>query len=378
MKSYDYLIIGGGVSGVTAAETLRENDEQATIAIVDAEANTLYSRVQIPHYIKGVKERSQIFLRSSKDYDDKKIDLLLKKAAISVDTEQKIIKTNDASEFTYKKLLLTTGGTPKKLNKHKNELYMHTIEDADALKAVLTAPTLPERGIVIGSGFIATELVEAFKHYGLETHLCVAEKGFWANFLSPEVSSMITKLLSESGVIVHYGDRDLLSLDIDSSNSVTGVGIGLDVSETIFSQAGVKFDGGLVTDEFLKTNVTDVFASGDVVKFFSKKLNRQVKYGNWSNALVSGRFAALNMLGLDTSYDQLSSYSTSARGVSIVFLGFSGMDEKTITKTKVLSNREAIQFFIREGKLDGCILINRALDRKEYSEIIEARRDFNG
>lgn len=370
MENVDFLIIGGGIAGTTAAETIRTENPTARIVIVEDEKYPLYSRVQIPYYLRGIKTREQIFLRTLESYKEKSIEYLINKTVISLNTWNSTLATSDCDVFHYGKLLITTGGSPKKLNKYKNEHSMQTIDDADK---ILEDVKKAKKGVVIGSGFIALEFLETFLHYSLEAYICISKEGFWANFLSPEASKCISSILSQKGAKVYFGDTPDFLNDTDV---MIGTGIGLDISKPFFKDSGLTFDGGLVTDHTLKTNIENVYAAGDVAKFYSKKLDRYVRYGNYTNALVSGKYAGLNMLGKDQTYDTLSAYSISSDKLSIVFLGFAGIDEFTQTKTKVLSETECIQFFIRKGKLDGCILINRSQDRKAYQSVIESRSDF--
>ena len=370
MENVDYLIIGGGISGTSAAETIRQEDQNSKIVILEDEKYPLYSRVQIPYYLRNVKTREQIFLRDFESYKTKNIEYLTQKFVVSLNLSESIVKTSDGESYNFKKLLLTTGGSPKKLNKYPNEHSMQTIEDADRIYEDIKKA---KKGIIIGSGFIALEFLETFLYHKLDTSLCVNKDGFWANFLSKEVSNCILSVISKRGVKVYYGDVPEIP---DSPDVIVGTGIGIDVSRDFIKSSGLKFDMGIVADSKLKTSADNVYAAGDVVKFFSTKLDRYVKYGNWTNAAISGKYAGFNLLGKDLAYDNLSAYSIKPEGLSIVFLGFAGTDENTVTKTKVYSETECAQFFIRNGKLDGCILINKSIERSTYQRIIESREDF--
>lgn len=371
MENVDYLIVGGGISGTTAAETIRSNDPNSRIVIISDEKYPLYSRVKIPYYLREVRTREELFLRSSESYKEKNIEYLTETVAEKLDSNTSTLATLNGEVFHYGKLLITTGGTPKKLNKYQNEHSMQTIEDADK---ILEDAKVAKRGVIIGSGFISLEFLEVFLHFNLETHLCVVKEGFWANFLSPQVSDLILSIISSRGVSIHRGDVPEF---INNPDVIVGTGIGIDVSRPFFADSGLTFDGGLVVDSNLKTNFENIYAAGDVAKFYSQKLQRQVKYGNWTNAVMSGKCAGENMVGGNLPYDTLSAYSISPEKLSIVFLGFAGVDDSTQTKTQILSGTEGMQFFIRNGKLDGCILINRSQDRQKYQQIIENRESFS-
>ncbi len=375
MQNIDYLIIGGGVAGTTAAETIRETDLSSSIVILEDESYPLYSRVKIPYYIKGVRTRDELFLRSLKSYEEKNIDLKLGKEVIDLDINSSLVTTGDGESYSYKKLLLTTGGVPKKLKTYPNEHSMQTITDADN---IVSAIKEAKKGRVIGSGFIALEFVNVFLHHGLNTRLYVSSRGFWSSVLEKEVSDCIASIIRTSGVEILEGlpsniDPNSKS-DVSSNETIVGMGIGVDLSKSFLKD--LKFDGGLIVDSTLKTEHDNIYAAGDVAKFYSMKLGRYVRYGNWTNAVMSGKYAGMNMLGKGEVYDVLSAYSISSQGVNITFLGFTARDPSVQISVKRLSDTSMIQLFTRNGKLDGCVLINDPLERQVYQKIIESREDF--
>lgn len=367
MNESDFLIIGGGIAGTTAAETIRSENPTATITVLEADKYPLYSKVQIPHYIKGLKTREQIFLRSFESYKEKNIEFLINKTVTKILPKENTVITSTGENFSYKKLLITTGGDSKKLNKYKNEHYMQTIDDADGIIKDLNGA---KKGVVIGSGFISLEFLEIFLKSNLPTTLCVSAKGFWGSILDKRISEIIENCLRKNGVTINTGTTPDF---IEQENVFLGVGIGIDTNKNFFLDCGLSFENGLVADSTLKTNFENIYVAGDLANFESKKLRRRVRYGNWTNAIMSGKCAAANMLSKNQDYDTLSSYSISLENLSVVFLGFTGVDAQTQVQTEVNSDVSGAQFFIRDGKLDGCVLVNRSLDRKKYQAIIESR-----
>lgn len=370
MIETDYLIIGGSVAGTTAAETLREKSAGSTITILEADSNSLYSRVQLYQYVRGMKTREQIFLRSFDDYKQKNIDFRYGNRVVSLDAANKLVKTDKGEDFHYGKLLICTGGFPRKLNKYPDEISLYSIEDADK---VIKACKKAKKGVVIGSGFIALEFIENFKHFNLPTFVYMTKDGFMGSVLKKELSDVIIEQIKKLGVEVIVGEEYVYSA---SDEPVIGTGIGLDFTRPFFSGSGLTFEGGLVVDSTLKTNLSDIYAAGDIAKFFNKKLDRYVRYGNWTNALTSGKTAGRNMAGENLDFDLLSSYTMTIPGLSLVFLGFTAVDSETQVTTQSFSSDSCGQFFIRNGKLDGCVLVNRGEDRAKYSKIIESRENF--
>ena len=368
----DYLIIGGGPAGTTAAETIRNEDPNGRIVILEDENHPMYSRIKIPFYLREIRTREELFLRTFDSYKEKNIEFLAGKSVSSIDTAASTVQTADGPEFGYKKLLISTGGKPRKLNKYQNEHSMQTVEDADK---ILEDVRKAKRGVIIGSGFIALEFLETFLHFALETHLCIAKEGYWETMLTKEMSDVVCGIFEKKGVKIYFGGTPDF---INAEDVILGTGIGVDTSKDFFTGAGLKYDGGLVSNSNLQTNIENVYAAGDVVKYHSQKLDREVRYGNWTNAIMSGKYAGANMAGKNEVFDVLSAYSITEEkvGLSVVFLGFSGKDDQTQVKSKRVSDNQGMQFFIRNGKLDGCILINLPAERQKYQTIIEERQDF--
>src|SRR3990167_10434411 len=137
MKSVDYLIIGGSAAGTTAAETIRNLQPQTSITIASDEDHEFYSRVLIPHYIRGKVERQQIFLRKPQWYGDNKIELVKGVKAQGIEVSKKTVTLSNGQEIQYGKLLISIGGyvIPLKIPgaDSKNIFYMRTVEDADGI-----------------------------------------------------------------------------------------------------------------------------------------------------------------------------------------------------------------------------------------------------
>ena len=118
---YDYLIIGGGIAGVTAAETIREHNSDVHIAIVGDEPHVLYSRVLLPYYLKRHIPRSKLFLRTATDFTNKKIDIHQSETLVSIDSKHKEVALENGKTFAYEKLLLATGGRVKDWGKPEDQ-----------------------------------------------------------------------------------------------------------------------------------------------------------------------------------------------------------------------------------------------------------------
>src|SRR3989338_3262147 len=277
MTRYDYLIIGGGIAGVTAAETIRVEDPRGSIAIVGDEPHILYSRVLIPSYLKGKISRHQLFLRRSEDFSEKQIDLLLGVQVTAVDPARKEVAFADRDPIAYQKLLITSGGRVKPWGNAGDQdliFRLQTLDDADRLWAAL--PRL-KRALVIGSSFIGLEFLEIFSVHRIATTLLSRDSYYFASLIDLKGGEMLTQNFERFGVAMQFNDEVGEMSRGDSGISIKtkalrsfetdalAVGVGIDRNFEVFRDSGITAGGhGILTNEFLETNQPDVWAAGDV------------------------------------------------------------------------------------------------------------------
>jgi NAD(P)H-nitrite reductase large subunit len=394
MQLVDYLIVGGGVAGTTAAETIRKLDANATITIVSDEPHPLYSRVLLPHYIRGKVGRDFVFLKKPTWYEEQSIELKNGTTLAKINPTNHTATTHDDTEYQYKKLLLATGGQVRKLDfpELRGTTYFRTIEDADTilelLDAIATRPKSEQVGVVCGGGFIGLEFAPIFCERGIETHVSIRESRYWEPVFDVASSEFLHTIFKEQDIHLHTNTRyvkvegsdALLSVDISGTRvpaSLLGIGIGLIPNFTVPGEAGVTVRDGIVTNEYLETNVPNVYAAGDIAEFHDVTVGRQRVVGNWMNAQQQGACAGKNMVGERTEFRLVSSYATTPFGTAIVFLG----DTDRLPGTEVISrgsvkDRSVGQIFVRKSKIVGATLMNMARERRPLTQLIERGTDI--
>lgn len=380
---YEYLIIGGGVAGTTAAETIRQKKSTASIAIINDEPYTLYSRVMLskPSFFLGKIPFDRIWLKKAEWYKEHNIAFLGGKKAVDLDVVNKIVslapynncdkadsiyphkgytlskkgilenfkQTNESAKnynrscytgldngakYGYKKLLIATGVSPRKwkvvgANK-KRVYYLRTLDDS---KAIMEAVKSAKRAVTIGGGFISFEMAELFRMAGLETTAVIRESYFCEPMLDEASGRMIEKALKNGGVKMAY---EAEVNEIFGKDEVEGIvlkdgkhiecdmiicGIGAICETGWLKDAKLKLNRGILTNEYLETSLPDVWAAGDVAEFKDLILDETVQLGNWINAREQGKIAGLNMIGEKTPFKFVSFYSTQGFGISIAFIG---------------------------------------------------------
>ena len=369
MPTIDYLVIGGGIAGTAAAETLREEDPHAKIAILEAEPHVLYSRVLIPKYIKGQIQKEALFLRKISDYAEKNINFYPSAKVLKINPEKREAILKNGSIFSYKKLLIASGGKPKTwtsdvqvdVGRPFQVLRMHTLEDADAIKEAIENAKIKEV-LVIGEGFIALEFIRIFILNGFKTHLATKGDVWGEARLGRTGAEMLEEVFKKYEIVVHKKTADREKI----KSALTAAGIGL--SRNLEAFAGLEVGRGILSDEFLETSRPGIFAAGDVAEFFDVIAGRRRIVGNWTNSFLQGRIAALNMLGRRVLFKNVSTYNISCLDERLTFAGDTEDFDDVL---EIKKDGTLLRALFKENKLKGAVLINRFNDKIEMTKLIE-------
>lgn len=380
-----YLIIGGGIAGVTAAEEIRKNDTEGEITLLDGEQHALYSRVLLPHYVKAKIPREKVFLKKEEWYAAQRIDWQRGVHAVQIDTTHRFVRTSEERELPYDKLLIVTGGEVRLLSQDlRGVSYFRTLDDADHLLELVRTQKEISSGVVYGSGFISFEYINIFAHFGMPTTVVMRSGGFFSRTLSPASQNVLSSLVVKHGVTLVtdaqitdlVGEKELTGVRLNDERelpcSILGVGIGIEPDETMLEQAGIAYDQGIIANERFETNIPDVYAAGDVAKAMDTVAQRNIMAGNWMSALMQGRTVGKIMTGQDAKMEIVSSYATNLLGKEMVVIG--DTHREFADQIVVESDEEnALELFIRGGKTVGAILIGDVRERQKITQAIKDR-----
>lgn len=383
MTKYDYLVIGDGIAGVTAAETIREHNAGATIGILSDEPHLLYSRVLLPHYLKKRIRREQLFLRKADDFTEKKIDLRLGESVLAVDPGRHEVALGSKSLLGYGKLLIASGGRVRRWGRDEDKEFIYhlqTLDDADRLHAALADIKIP---LVIGGSFISLELLEIFVLNDVPPTLLFRDAHFFGKLLDGGGADILRSNFERHGIRVQSGDgvKEIVAragqrkVFTEALHEIPfdaiALGVGIERNMEFLQGSGIVMgEKGVRTDEFLKTNKEDVFAAGDVAEFYDVLSGRHRALGNWTNAFLQGKRVALNMLGQKESFRNVSAYSITNLGFQITALGDCEEGLETISRADGAKNQYE-RFFIKGGVTKGAVLINRFQDKPHLARLIE-------
>ena len=393
MKKFKYLIIGGGVSGTTAAETVRQNDKSGSIAIVSEEPYPAYSRVMLSKHDFYLPEgENKIWLKTPDWYIKENIGFFSGKKAVNLDANKKIVRLDGGEEIEYDKLLIATGNCAKKWvipGSDKNNVFsLRVLDDARAIKETIKTA---KKAVAVGGGFISFEMCDLLRQFNIETTLILRESYYWEPILDKNEAVLVENALITNGVKILKNSE---VSEIMGGDSVAGVilkngiqincdmiiaGIGATCSLDWLGNSGIKTNKGILANEYLETNLSDIWTTGDVAEFNDLILEEIVQLGNWLNSQQQGRVAGINMASNKTPFRLVSSYSTTGFGITISFVGDVRPEaDRTIISRGSLESRSWARLLVKDGEIIGATIINRTPELSLISKLISADFKVSG
>jgi NADPH-dependent 2,4-dienoyl-CoA reductase/sulfur reductase-like enzyme len=363
MASYKYLIIGAGMTADAAVRGIRELDTSGEIGLVGSDLNPPYNRPPLTKGLWKGKSLDSIW-RGTQQFS---VDLHLGRTVRAIDPDKKLVRDDQGTEYRYEKLLLATGGTPRRLPLGGEDvIYYRTLADYHHLRD-LSAHT--ERFGVIGGGFIGSEIAAALAMNGKKVSMLFPDSGIGAKIYPREISDYLTSFFRLKGVEVIAGSKvqalkkagnryQLITVD-DDTILVDGViaGIGIQPNVELAKAAGLKVGNGIVVDQTLHTSQPDIFAAGDVAEFASPTLGKRLRIEHEDNANNMGQQAGRNMAGADEPYHHLSYFYS-----DLFELGYEAVGElDSRLETFVDWNKKyekGVVYYLANGRVRGVLLWN--------------------
>ena len=366
MTHYKYIVVGGGMAAHAAVRGIRGVDKDGTVAVFSDEPDAPYKRPPLSKDLWKGKALESIW------YDTKSwvIDLSLSCRVKSIDPPAKQIATGGGNH-TYDKLVLATGGTPRRLPGDVDGIiYYRTVEDYRLLRAQTDSR---ERFAVIGGGFIGSEIAAALAMNGKKVVMIFPGATITSRVLPQDLAEFVTGYFREKGVDVIAdskvnslqcsGDRFELAVpgDDDSERHISAdgivAGIGITPNVDLARDAGLEVTDGIVVDEYLRTSAPDVFAAGDVANFIDATLGVRRRVEHEDNAKTMGRTVGQTMAGQETKYDHLPFFYS-----DLFDLGYEAVGELD-SRLETYSDwqekfRKGVIYYLRDGRVRGVLLWN--------------------
>jgi NADPH-dependent 2,4-dienoyl-CoA reductase/sulfur reductase-like enzyme len=363
MKHYQYLIIGGGLTGDAAARGIRELDAKGSIGMFSTEPNPPYTR---PNLSKGLW-KGRPLEKIWRNTQELNVEMHLDRKVIHLDTLKKCVRDEAGEEYTFDKLLLATGGSPVRLPMGGEDIiYFRDLQDYQRLRA------LSERGkqfLVIGGGFIGSEIAAALTMVGKKVVMVFLEESIGDKVFPSDLSNHLNDYYRQKGVEVlandsvvdleKNGDRFTVRTRNGRLFEVDGVvaGIGIRPNVELAHAAGLQVENGIVVDERLRTSAPDVFAAGDVANFFQAALGKRVRVEHEDNAIQMGKLAGRNMAGAEEAYTHVPMFYSDLFDLGYEAVGDISSKMETVTDWQDPFNKGTI-YYLENGQVRGVVLWN--------------------
>jgi NADPH-dependent 2,4-dienoyl-CoA reductase/sulfur reductase-like enzyme len=371
-----FVIVGAGLAGAKAAETLRSEGFTGRVILIGDEREHPYERPALSKgFLIGDAERESVFVQQNGWYAEHDVELHLGQQVVHLDRVAKTVRLGDGTTLQYDKLLLATGSEPRRLDIPGTDLagvhHLRRLAHSERLKHVLTSLGRENGQLVIsGAGWIGLEVAAAARGYGAEVTVVEPAPTPLHGVLGPELGSVFTDLHREHGVRFHFGARltaitgqdgmVLAALTDDGEEhpahdvlAAIGAAPRTALAETAgLTLAGREQGGGIAVDASLRTSDPDIFAAGDVANAEHPLLGNRLRVEHWANALNGGPAAARAMLGSPVTYDRIPYFFSDQYDLGMEYSGYAppGSYDQVVCRGDV-GKRQFIAFWLREGRV---------------------------
>lgn len=360
---FDYLIVGGGMTADAAAKAIHEADAEARIGMVSDESHAPYERPPLSKALWKDKAVEAIDLGTAKSGTTLHLGMRI----VALDRVAHTVRDDQGDTYRYRKLLLATGATPRKLPfAGERVINFRTLDDYLALRRFAKPGA---RIAVVGGGFIGSELAASLASNGSKVTMIFPGEAIGAGRYPAALSDFLNSYYREHGVELRTGAKvddgkadangvDLLLSD-GSTLRVDAVvaGLGVIPNVELAQQAGLKIDNGIVVDDRLRTSDLDIFAAGDVANFHNAALDTRMRVEHENAAISMGHHAGRVIAGADEAYTTLPFFYS-----DLFDLGYEAVgqldDRLDVVEHWTTPFREGVVYYLDDDRVRGVLLWN--------------------
>ena len=310
-------IIGNGISGVTTARYLRKLDPLTKISIISSETDHFFSRTALMYIYMG-----HMGFKETKPYEDyfwekNRIDLVNAHIS-SIDFFKKDLHTSKGDKISYDKLVLALGSNPNKFGWPGQDLDgvggLYFFQDLERMEKYSKGL---KRAVVVGGGLIGIEMAEMFHSRHIPVTFLVRESNYWNVVLPEEESKMVSREIIKNGIdlrleaelkeIIDDGNGRCKAVVTNKGEKIecgfVGLTAGVHPNVRWLKETGLEINRGIKVNEYLETNIKDVYAIGDCAEQTDVRQGRRPIEAIWYTGRMMGEICAYNIMGKKKAYD---------------------------------------------------------------------------
>ena len=354
VKRFAYVVVGNGIAGTTAVETLRTEDDSADIGVIADNLLPLYNRPMLKDFLAGNVSEEKLWMRPKSFYKDQQAHFISGRV-ITINADQHAIYLQDGQQIGYERLLLATGARAKQLYcPGANMVGVTTLRTVDDYKKVVNYLGYVRRVVVVGSGPLAVESAEMLFRRGYQVTHLLHQSTLWPEVLDKTASDLILHQEWRDGIDVRT-EEDIAEI-VGRSGHVTGVmttkgtfiacelvivAIGMKPELDYLQESGIASGRGIQIDSTMRTTAPDIYAAGDVAEVNDTTTGQSHVCGHWYTALQQGRAAAYSMLDiLDTNRFAHPVTGSEAHTHAIHSMSLYSIEFATVGMTRTLQDKQ--------------------------------------
>lgn len=333
-----HVIIGSGVAGIAAIESILSVERSAEIIMLGDDPHGFYSRPGLAYYLTGEISDQALYPKTREDY--KKLGFTYRQARVKkILRDETSLQLDDNSLLTYDRLLLATGAFATPLAVPGATLQgVVKLDHLNDARIILKLAKRGRTAVVVGGGITALELAEGLLARGMNVHYLLRGDRYWSNVLDEQESRIIEARLQVEGITLHFHSE--LQEIIGRSGKVNSIrlkngktlkcdllayAIGIQPRVELAREAGLQVDRGILVDEFMQTNDPNIYAAGDVAQVFDPITGHSILDSLWGAAREQGCAAGMNMAGRNTPYVKSIPFNvTRLAGLTTTIIGAVG------------------------------------------------------
>ena len=381
------VIVGAGQAGAEVATSMRQQGYAGRIALIGDEPHLPYRRPPLSKaYLAGEADAASLLIKPQATYDKANIDLLISAHVSCIDRDAHHVVLADGRVRAYDKLVLATGGAPRRLTlpgaEAPNVLYLRTLADVDSIRAEMQ----PERRmVVVGGGYIGLEVAAAAVKLGLMVTVLESAPRVLVRVTAPEMSAFYERVHREAGVDVrtgvslqrlHQAAGRVVAVELADGSRIAAdlviVGIGLVPNVDLARDAGLEVGDGIVVDELGRTSDPDILCVGDCACQPNAWLGRPVRIESVPNAMEQARTVAATLCGKSIPHRSVPWFWSDQYDLKLQMVGLSqGYDQVVLRGDP--TGRSFCTFYLREGVIIAVDAVNRAAEFMVAKRLVAER-----